>query len=364
MIFSGKERCLDRGMKAIPLALFIALLVGGCGESNPEIEDKPTSLVADVEQVVDWVMDNYSSMEDGFAEAEIDLRSSDAPVNKILDDLAKLVSDRRIHSVEKKNELIVLKEKLEGKKLEIEKEMMEADSSMRDSYGLALSEIEGKLDDKIKPLLDFDFQYLDKFERDLNASMLDWKRYLKISDGVLDEELIRNELANRVSEHFRENMAKPIEERKKKWGNAGILRNSADNYEESTFAVSQRRGGAEFERSKRLAEDGDANAQFFIGYSYYVGGADTPKDYRQSFRWYLKAAEQGMSKAQAQVAFMYAYGQGVTKDLAESYAWYNIALENGYWQAREWRNELRLTPDQLAQAKSISKKIKKRIKEN
>ena len=89
-------------MKAIPLALFIALLVGGCGESNPEIEDKPTSLVADVEQVVDWVMDNYSSMEDGFAEAEIDLRSSDAPVNKILDDLAKLVSDRRIHSVEKR----------------------------------------------------------------------------------------------------------------------------------------------------------------------------------------------------------------------------------------------------------------------
>ena len=55
---------------------------------------------------------------------------------------------------------------------------------------------------------------------------------------------------------------------------------------------------------------------------------NTPKDYRQSFRWYLKAAEQGMSKAQAQVAFMYAYGQGVTKDLAESYAWYNIALEN------------------------------------
>ena len=179
--------------------------------------------VADAEQVVDWVMDNYSSMEDGFAEAEIDLRSSDAPVNKILDDLAKLVSDRRIHSVEKKNELIVLKEKLEGKKLEIEKEMMEADSSMRDSYGLALSEIEGKLDDKIKPLLDFDFQYLDKFERDLNASMLDWKRYLKISDGVLDEELIRNELANRVSEHFHENMAKPIEERKKNGATQGFL---------------------------------------------------------------------------------------------------------------------------------------------
>ena len=155
---------------------------------------------------------------------------SKAQVNKILDDLANLRSCTYTNGQKdpfrgkKERTLIVLKEKLEGKKLEIEKEMMEADSSMRDSYGVwPFQEIEGKLDDKIKPLLDFDFQYLDKFERDLNASMLDWKRDLAlISDGVLDEELIRNELANRVSEHFRENMAKPIEERKEKRGNAGF----------------------------------------------------------------------------------------------------------------------------------------------
>jgi len=204
-------------MKAILLSLFVGLLMGGCGESTPEIEDKPSSLVADAEEVVGWVLDNYSSMEDGFAGAENDLRSSDAPAIKILDDLAKLVSDRRIQSEDKKKKLIALKEQLEGKKVEIEKEMTAADSSMRDSYDLALEKIEGKLDGKIKPLLDFDFQYLEKFERDLNASTLEWKRYLRISDGVLDEGLIRNELANRISAHFRDNMAKLIEERREKW---------------------------------------------------------------------------------------------------------------------------------------------------
>ena len=205
-------------MKVIPFSLFVALLMVGCGESTSEIEDKPSSLVADVDEVVEWVMDNYSSIEDGFAGAENDLRSSDAPVIKILDDLAKLVSNRRIQSEVKKKKLIVLKEQLEGRKLEIEKEINEAGSSMRDSYGLALEKIEDKLDGKINPLLDFDFQYLEKFEMDLNEAMLEWKRYLGNVNGVLDEGLIRNEMANRISEHFEENMAKPIDERREKWG--------------------------------------------------------------------------------------------------------------------------------------------------
>ena len=205
-------------MKAILFVLFVALLMAGCAESTSEIEDKPSSLVADVDEVVEWVMDNYSSMESNFANAENDLRSSDAPVIKILDDLAKLVSDRRIKSEDKKKKLIALKEELESKKGEIEKDMTAADSSMKGSYGLALEKIEGKLDAKIKPLLDFDFQYLEKFEMDLNEAILEWKRYLGNVNGVLEEGLIRNELANRISDHFLKNMAKPIEERRGKWG--------------------------------------------------------------------------------------------------------------------------------------------------
>ena len=125
-------------MKSLLLAMLIGLMMVGCGESTSEVEDKPSSLVADVDEVVEWVMDNYSSMESNFAKAENDLRSSDVPVIKILDDLAKLVSDRRIKSEDKKKKLIALKEELESKKGKIEKEMTAADSSMRGSYGLAL----------------------------------------------------------------------------------------------------------------------------------------------------------------------------------------------------------------------------------
>jgi len=216
----GRRGWVD-DVNSLLLVIFITLLLAGCGEKTPEIEDKPSSLVADVDEVVDWVMDNYSSMESGFAKAENDLRSSDVPVIKILDDVAKLVSDRRIQSDDKKKQLIALRHKLEDKKLEIEKEMMQADSSMRESYGLALEKIRVKLDEKINPLLDFDFQYLEKFETDLHASILEWKRFFSINRSVLDESLIRNQLANRISEHFEENMARLIEERRAKWGKGG-----------------------------------------------------------------------------------------------------------------------------------------------
>ena len=134
--------------------------------------------------------------------------------------------------------------------------------------------------------------------------MLDWKRYLKISDGVLDEELIRKlAKANRVSEHFRENMAKPIQERKEKWAMQGflgivrtIMKNQPSQYPnaEEGLNLNEARGW-----QRKVMQ-----MQAFIGYSYYVGGADTPKD-RQSFRWYLSRARH---EGPAQVAFMYAYG--------------------------------------------------------
>jgi len=205
-------------MKVTPFALFVALLMVGCGESIPEIEDKPSSLVADVDEVVEWVMDNYSSIEDGFAGAENDLRSSDAPAIKILDDLAKLVSDRRIQSEDKKKKLIALKEQLEGKKLQVEKVMKDSGTSVREGYQDTLLVIAGELDEKLNPLLDFDFQYLEKFDNDLNASMVEWKQFVEINDGVKDEAKIRSNLATMIAKHFEENMEKPIEQRREKWG--------------------------------------------------------------------------------------------------------------------------------------------------
>ena len=185
---------------------------------------KPTEerIPKQVEDVVEWVLDNYSSVESWFDEAENELRTSDGPVLKILDDLAKLVSGRKIELDAEKKQLIDLKELLEARKQKIKTVMEEADPLLKSSYGLALSEIEGKLNGKIKPLLEFDFPNLEKFEKDLTASMVKWKKYLNDLNGVLDENRIRKGLTEMISTYFRDNIKEGIEERRKHWASEAI----------------------------------------------------------------------------------------------------------------------------------------------
>src|SRR5437899_1630850 len=45
------------------------------------------------------------------------------------------------------------------------------------------------------------------------------------------------------------------------------------------------------------AEQGDAKAQFRLGYIYYQGKG-VPQDYTEAVRWYRKAADQGDTRAQ------------------------------------------------------------------
>ena len=100
-------------------------------------------VVAEEDEVVGGVMDNYSSIESGFAEAENALRSTGAPVIKILDDLEKLISGKRAESEGMKDQLLTLKKKLEDRKKKIELSAGNASSSLRESYGLALEQMEG-----------------------------------------------------------------------------------------------------------------------------------------------------------------------------------------------------------------------------
>jgi formylglycine-generating enzyme len=221
-------------MKKLLASMFVALLMAGCGEEEKgpvvvaEVGDgKGPVVVAEVEQVVDWVMENYSSIERGFAKTENDLRSSDVSISVILDGLADLVSEGRIRSQQKKGDLVILKDKLEDKKLHIEKVMKDAKPSLREAYEETILEIEGELDEKIKPLLDFDFQYLERFEAELNASMLAWKEFVEINEGLLDEGKTREKLATMISRHFQESMATPIEERRRKWDKDASMRDAA-----------------------------------------------------------------------------------------------------------------------------------------
>ena len=77
----------------------------------------------------------------------------------------------------------------------------------------------------------------------------------------------------------------------------------------------------------KAAEQGDAGAQFNLGFMYNKGEG-VPKDYKQAIYWYTKAAEQGDDEAQFNLGLMYYEGQGVPKDYIQTYAWWNIAASS------------------------------------
>jgi hypothetical protein len=49
---------------------------------------------------------------------------------------------------------------------------------------------------------------------------------------------------------------------------------------------------------QRAAEQGNADAQFILGYAY-ESGEGVPQDDKEAFKWHRKAAEQGNAQAQS-----------------------------------------------------------------
>lgn len=77
-----------------------------------------------------------------------------------------------------------------------------------------------------------------------------------------------------------------------------------------------------------LAEQGDAESQYFIAY-WNQTGESIPKNMEKAVEWYLKAAYQGFVAAQHNLGVLYMTGEGVEKDLEQAYAWALMAAENG-----------------------------------
>lgn len=78
-----------------------------------------------------------------------------------------------------------------------------------------------------------------------------------------------------------------------------------------------------------LAEQGDANAQFFLG-TMYRNGQNVPQDYAQAIAWYRKSAKQGDQRAQYNLGMMYSKGQGVAEDNSKAARWFRIAALQGH----------------------------------
>ena len=77
-----------------------------------------------------------------------------------------------------------------------------------------------------------------------------------------------------------------------------------------------------------LAEEGDAAAQFALGFMY-ERGEGVPEDAGQAVFWYREAAEQGNADAQYNLGVMYRTGKGAPEDAAAAGVWFRRAAEQG-----------------------------------
>ena len=147
-----------------------------------------------------------------------------------------------------------------------------------------------------------------------------------------------------------------------------------------------------FTSTKALAEQGDADAQFYLGIMYdegegvleddatavkwytkaaeqgyadaqlnlglmYDNGLGVPQDDATAVKWYTKAAEQGVASAQENLAFMYAKGEGVPQDNVMAYMWWNLAAAQGDENAKENKGKLQdsMTSAQIEEAQTLSR---------
>jgi TPR repeat protein len=79
----------------------------------------------------------------------------------------------------------------------------------------------------------------------------------------------------------------------------------------------------------KLAEQGNARAQLQMGYQYAYGEG-VRQSHDQAVRWYRKAADQGNATAQNNLGGIYEDGLGVKEDWAEAVRWYRKSAEQGF----------------------------------
>lgn len=109
---------------------------------------------------------------------------------------------------------------------------------------------------------------------------------------------------------------------------------SAQDFEAGTRAFD----AGDYETAEKewrpLAEQGIADAQYFLGL-LYAAGLGVPHDDFEAAKWIRLAAEQGLVGAQADLGYMFALGVGIPQDFAESVKWLRLAAVQGDVEAQK-----------------------------
>ena len=106
---------------------------------------------------------------------------------------------------------------------------------------------------------------------------------------------------------------------------------------------------------RKAAKQGDADAQNELG-AMYAAGRGVSQDHSEAVKWFRKAAEQGHREAQHNLGSMYYVGEGVPRDLVQAHMWYNIADALGDEDGQKGRDIAAnfMTPDQIAEAQRLA----------
>ncbi|RHZ85624.1 hypothetical protein Glove_63g55 [Diversispora epigaea] len=101
------------------------------------------------------------------------------------------------------------------------------------------------------------------------------------------------------------------------------MENKQDNRNKASKCIKQEQL---FQLRLKLAEEGNSDAQKYLGHCYR-NGIGTTKDEEKAFQWYLKSAEGGNSSGQYNLGHCYENGIGTIKDEEKAFQWYLKSAE-------------------------------------
>ena len=107
---------------------------------------------------------------------------------------------------------------------------------------------------------------------------------------------------------------------------------------------------------RMAAVQGHAQAQSNLGVLYRLGMGSPDGYYAEAAKWYRRAAAEGGVQAKFELGVLYLTGQGVAQDDVLAHMWFNLAAGQGDNAARKNRDAVaaRMTPGQIAEAETLA----------
>ena len=91
-------------------------------------------------------------------------------------------------------------------------------------------------------------------------------------------------------------------------------------------------------------------------------GNFVPKDHAEAVKYFRKASEQGVGRAQFNLSVAYYTGDAVPKNVIEAYKWMRLSAAQGYERARNGLQTIRsaMTADEIEEGNRLASDFKPR----